>query len=112
MRVVNLALRQEGVWAGRIAPRTLKLATYRGDWPAGRPTALPAALCQRKLLGARLWETEWARGAVRTLQKGQITGPPGNLAPIGRSHSTHHVCCTDSVVRALEGAETVDVLLW
>jgi len=30
VRVVNLAPRQEGVWAGRIAPRT----TYRSDWPA------------------------------------------------------------------------------
>jgi len=37
VRVVNLAPRQEGVWAGRIARRTLKLATYRGDWPTGWP---------------------------------------------------------------------------
>jgi len=55
VRVVNLAPRQEGVWAGRIVSWTLKLATYRSDWP----TALPAALYQRKLLGARLWEADW-----------------------------------------------------
>jgi hypothetical protein len=70
VRVVNLAPRQEGVWAGRMAPR----ATYRGDWP----TALPAALCQRRPHGARLWETELAPEVVWTLQKGQIARPPGN----------------------------------
>lgn len=74
VRVVNLAPRQEGVWACRLAPRTPKLATYRSDWS----TALPAALCQRNLLGARLWEAELAPEAVWTLQKGQIARPPAN----------------------------------
>ena len=40
VRVVNLAPRQEGVWAGCTAPR----ATYRGDWP----TALPARFVPEK----------------------------------------------------------------
>jgi hypothetical protein len=74
VRVVNLAPRQQGVWAGRIVSWTLKLATDRSDWP----TALSATLYQRKLLGARLWEAELALEVVWTLQKGQIARPPGN----------------------------------
>jgi hypothetical protein len=99
VRVGNLSPRQEGVWAGRIAPRTLKLATYRGYWP----TLLPV-----HVYGRRNWSLSRS-GPFRRDKLLALLGIESRLVvPTARIL----FAIPTEVSGFLEGAETVDVQLW